>query len=257
MLGISKTELYSAPERRLTQQEIVKLQYLVQRCLRHEPTAYILQQCDFYGSRLYIDERVFIPRPETELLVEKAIQIAHHYRGNELTIVDVGTGSGAIAISLALALPEAKIYATDVSAPALEVAKINCQSYRVDGRISLLHGDLLKPLPQPVNMIVANLPYIKSAELRKLSPEIIDFEPVMALDGGEDGLDKVYQLLKQVVGKILPKGCILLEIGLGQEGKLTSWINMHLPQADTELFRDLGGVNRVVKIIMKEEKDAS
>jgi release factor glutamine methyltransferase len=185
--------------------------------------------------------------------VEKAIEFAQQCSpsGKQLTIADIGTGSGAIAISLALALPQAEIYATDISALALEVAEINCQRHKLDSQVELLHGDLLEPLPEPVDVIVANLPYIKDCELRTLSPEIINFEPMIALAGGEDGLDKIRQLLYHVLEKIRPKGCLLLEIGQDQDKVVTSLINSYLPQASVELIPDLSRINRVVKTALK------
>ncbi len=165
-LEISKTQLYTEPERLLTKTATNRLRYLVQRRLLHEPIAYILRCCEFYGIEFYIDHRALIPRPETELLLKEAIDFARHHLtpGTQLTIADIGTGSGAIAISLALALPQVKIYATDISASALEVANINRRRYKVDSQVELLQGNLLEPLPEPVDMIVANLPYIRNCE---------------------------------------------------------------------------------------------
>ena len=251
ILRASKTQLYTEAERALTSVEISSLHHLIQRRLLHEPTAYILQHCEFYGIDFYVDYRTFIPRPETELLVEKAIEFAHRHFPPEkqFTIADIGTGNGAIAISLALALPQAKFYATDISASALQVAEVNCRYHKLDSRVELLQGNLLEPLPQPVDIIVANLPYIKNCELQGLSPEIINFEPMVALAGGEDGLDKIRRLLEQVQGKINPGGCLLLEIGQEQGKTAPTLINSYFPKANIELSPDLGGIDRVVKII--------
>jgi release factor glutamine methyltransferase len=246
LLRISKTQLYAERERLLNSAEAKSLQQLIQRRLLHEPTAYILRHCEFYGIGFYVDYRTFIPRPETELLVEKAIEFAHQFWGRQFTIADIGTGCGAIAISLALAFPQARIYATDVSTSALEVAEINLRLHKVGCQVELLQGNLLEPLPRRVDMIVANLPYIKNWELETLSPEIINFEPVIALAGGEDGLDKMRQLLEQARGKINSGGCLLLEIGQGQGKAVSSLINSYFPQANIGLVTDLGGIDRVV-----------
>ncbi len=255
VLGMSKTQLYTGPERVLTSAETKQLWCLVQRRLDHEPTAYLLGHCEFYGIDFRIDCHTFIPRPETELLVEKAVELAHHisHPGKQITIADVGTGCGAIAISLALALPKAEIYATDISISALQVAGINCRRHGVNGQVELLQGNLLEPLPQPVDMIVANLPYIKDCEFKDLSPEIINFEPTMALAGGEDGLDKIKQILGQMPEKLNYEACFLLEIGQGQGGMVTSLIKSYFPQASIELISDLGGIERVVKVVLQEE----
>jgi release factor glutamine methyltransferase len=254
VLGISKTQLYAEPERALTSAETKHLRRLVQRRLDHEPTAYILGHCEFYGIDFCIDCHTFIPRPETELLVEQAVEFAHRISqpGKQITVADVGTGCGAIAVSLALALPQAKIYATDISAPALRLASMNCQHHRVNSQVELLPGNLLEPLPQLVDMIVANLPYIKDWEFRDLSPEIRKFEPTIALAGGEGGVDKIQQMLGQIPGKLNYGACFLLEIGQGQGEMVTSLIKSYFPRAIIELIPDLGGMERVVKVVLQE-----
>jgi release factor glutamine methyltransferase len=259
ILGISKTQLYIEPERSLTSVETEHLRRLVRRRLDHEPAAYILGHCEFYGIDFYIDCHTFIPRPETELLVEKAVELAQciSHQGKRITIADVGTGCGAIAISLALALPQAKIYATDISASALQVAEMNCRRHAVSSQVELWQGNLLEPLSQPVDMIVANLPYIKSCEFRDLSPEVRNFEPTTALAGGEDGLGKIQQILEQMPGKLNYGGCFLLEIGQGQGRMVTSLINSYFPQASMELISDLGGIERVVKVGLQVRKSVS
>lgn len=250
VLGMSKTQLYTEPAKDLTLAETEHLWRLVRRRLDHEPTAYVLGHCEFYGINFYIDCHTFIPRPETELLVEKTIELAHRVPrpGKQITIADIGTGCGAIAISLALALPQTKIYATDISSSALLVAEINCQRHGVNSQVELLQGNLLEPLPQPVDMIVANLPYIKDCEFKDLSSEIINFEPMIALAGGKDGLDKIQQMLEQMPGKLNYGACFLLEIGQGQGEMVTSLISSYFPQASIELISDLGGIERVVKV---------
>jgi len=254
VLGMSKTQLYTEPERVLTSAETRHLWRLVQRRLDHEPTAYILGHCEFCGIDFCIDPHTFIPRPETELLVEKAVELAHRisHRGKQITIADIGTGCGAIAISLALALPQAKIYATDISTSALRVAGMNCRRHGVNSQVELLQGNLLELLPQPVDMVVANLPYIKDCEFKDLSPEIRNFESTIALAGGEDGLDKIQQMLEQMPGKLNYEACFLLEIGQGQGEMVTSLIKSYSPQASIELIPDLGGIERVVKVILWE-----
>jgi release factor glutamine methyltransferase len=256
ILGMSKTQLYTEPERSLTSVEVEHLSHLIQRRLDHEPTAYILGHCEFYGIDFYVDYHTFIPRPETELLVGKAVELAQRisHHGEQITIADLGTGCGAIAISLALALPQAKIYATDVSASALQVAEVNCRRHGVNNQVQLLPGNLLEPLPQPVDMIVANLPYIKGCEFRDLSPEIINFEPTIALAGGKDGLDKIQKMLEQMPGKLSYGACFLLEIGQGQGEMVTSLIKSYFPQASIELIPDLGGIERVVKVVLEVRK---
>jgi release factor glutamine methyltransferase len=252
VLGISKAELHSEPQRVLSPAETRELQHLVARRLRHEPMAYILECCQFHGIDFYVDRDVLIPRPETELLVEEAIEFAHRDfpLGRQLTIADIGTGSGVIAVSLALALPHAVIYATDISASALRVARTNCLRHKVDGRITLLCGNLLEPLPKRVNIIVANLPYVRSCDLTTLSQEITGFEPTTALAGGEDGLGIMRCLLDQLPGRLYPGGSLLLEVGQGQAEAVRSLVNTNFPQANTRSIPDLSGIHRAVKVIL-------
>lgn len=250
-LKLSQTQLYTEFDRILTTAEMNRIRELVQHRLQHEPTAYILKQTEFYGIDFYIDQRVFIPRPETELLVEETLtSTSHCFQKSTITIADVGTGSGAIAVTLALALPQARIYAIDISDLALQVAAINCQRHKVAKQIKLLQGSLLEPLSEPVDIILANLPYIKDSELELLSPEIINFEATTALAGGEDGLDKIRTLLIQIPGKIRSKGCILIEIAQGQAQAITSLTKNYLPQSSIELIPDLSGIDRVAKICL-------
>jgi len=224
---------------------------LVERRIRREPTAYILRRCEFYGIELYVDPRVLIPRPETELLVETAVGLVERRLGKEqlCSIADVGTGSGAIAIALALHLPQARISATDVSADAVEVARVNIRQHGVEGRVELLVGDLLEPLSWPVDLIVANLPYVKDADIPQLMPEIRDFEPVAALAGGADGLDKVRILLAQAKDHLLPQGSMMLEIGLGQAEEAVSLAKRHFPESQVDLLKDFAGIERVLRIL--------
>ena len=257
VLGMSKTQLYTEPERSLTSAETEHLRHLVRRRLDHEPTAYILGQCEFYGIDFYIDGRALIPRPETELLVEEAVGLARRicHQWQQIAIADIGTGCGAIAVGLALALPRAKIYATDISPLALQVAAVNCRRHGVDERVELLLGNLLEPLPEAVDMVVANLPYVKDCEFKELSPEIRGHEPAMALAGGIYGLDRIREMLEQLQQKWdtpytgRPR-CFLLEIGLGQGEVVTSLIDSHFPQASIELVSDLSGIERAVKVVL-------
>jgi release factor glutamine methyltransferase len=248
---LSPVQIYTDSEQTLSQEQERNLQELVERRLRHEPTAYIINHREFYGIDFYIDSQVLIPRPETELLVDTALEFAKYRNtclASPLLIADIGTGCGAIAISLALNLHGSKVYATDISSSAIEVARLNCAYHKVTGQIALLQGNLLEPLTEPVDLVVANLPYIKSSELPDLSPEITEFEPRVSIDGGKSGLDYIHQLLEQVEGKINTKGCLLLEIGQDQDKEVSYLIRSRLKNVNFEFIPDLNGIKRVAKI---------
>ena len=245
-LKISRVQLYLDLSRELSPKQEGAFWRLVKRRLNGEPTAYITGHREFYGFDFYVAPGVLVPRPESELLVEKALNLAHHR--NISTIAEIGTGCGAIAISLALNLPEAKIYATDISAPALKVALFNCQKHGVANRICLLQGDMLDPLPEPVDLIVANLPYVRESELPPTGP--VSFEPILALNGGPEGLEKIHRLCQQAGSKLSPQGCLLLEIGQGQGKAVTSSLYSLFPSARIEVASDLSGIERVVSLCL-------
>jgi release factor glutamine methyltransferase len=241
-LRIGQVQLYQEPDRRLAPREEAGFWRLVERRLGGEPTAYITGRREFYGLSFSVDSSVLVPRPESELLVAEALQIA---RSRPVTrVAEIGTGCGAIAIILALSLPEARIYATDISAPALKVARLNCQNHGVADRICLLAGDMLDPLPVPVDLIVANLPYVPELEVSRLG--LADFEPLLALDGGRDGLEKIGRLCSGVGDRLRPGGFLLLEVGLGQGRAVTALLRRLFPSAGVEVTPDLAGIDRVV-----------
>ncbi|MFB0559222.1 MAG: peptide chain release factor N(5)-glutamine methyltransferase [Dehalococcoidales bacterium] len=244
-LKISRVQLYLDINHELNPEQEATFWHLIERRLSHEPTAYILGHREFYGLDFYVDPSVLIPRPESELLVETALKLAQTQPVS--TIAEVGTGCGAIAISLALNLPRAKIYATDISAPALKVALSNCQKHGVVDRICLLQGDMLDPLPEPVDLVVANLPYVKESDINAAG-----FEPPVALSGGSDGLEKIRQLCHQAGDKLRPEGCLLLEIGRGQERAITTYLRSLFPSAEIEVTPDLSGIDRVISLRLRQ-----
>ena len=249
LLGIDRARLYRRLEEELPPGDVHRLDQLLKRRLGHEPIAYIIGHREFFGNDFYVAPGVLIPRPESELLVEKALDfVSCRVPHCDPIIADIGTGCGAIAISLALLLPQARIYAIDISSRALEIAVTNCDRHQVRDRVHLLEGDLLDPLPEPVDIIIANLPYVKNAELSQLSAEIRLFEPLSALAGGEDGLDTVCQLLGQAGRKLRPGGLVLVEIAADQGQAVASWATNLFPGSKVELAQDLGGRDRVLGV---------
>ena len=245
-LGMTRTQLHVYTQSQLSPAELASYRQLIERRALREPVAYIIGHKEFYGLDLFVDSRVLIPRPETELFVEKAIEISQR----QSVVADVGTGSGAIAISLAVHLPQALVYATDASPGALEVAACNCRRHGVEDRVHLLQGHLLKPLPEPVDLIAANLPYVSEAELAQLPPEISHHEPREALNGGADGLDHIRCLLAQAEGHLKPGGVVLLEIGATQGEAVVALARCNFPAARVEIVRDYAGLDRVVIVRM-------
>jgi len=204
-LDTSRVQLYLDLHRELSPEHEEVFWKLIQRRLNGEPSAYITGHREFYGNKFYVNSSVLIPRPESELLVEKTIHLSRQI--NISTIAEIGTGCGAIAISLALSLPAVKLYATDISASALKVARFNAKTYAITDRLYLLEGDMLAPLPEPVDLIVANLPYVRESELP------LTGEPIQALNGGPDGLSKIYDFCGELSSKLCSGGSVLLEIG--------------------------------------------
>jgi release factor glutamine methyltransferase len=217
---------------------------LVERRCLGEPVAYLTGCKEFMGLDFKVVPSVLIPRPETELLVETALALLPPAP----LVIDVGTGSGAIAVSLASFLPESIVYATDCSGEALDVAGDNAVRHGVGARVRFYRGDLLEPLAGIVpvggaDLIAANLPYISSAELAGLPRSVRQFEPVLALDGGKDGLELYRRLIPTAAVLLKKGGLLLLEIGFDQAGDMlkllkTGWA--------ADIVKDLAGLDRLV-----------
>ena len=249
VLKTNKVELYLYPDLVLTSEQFEVFLMFTERRLNNEPVAYITGHKEFYGLDFEITASVLIPRPETEILVEHTIDALNSYHDSDFTIVDVGTGCGNIAISLAKHVPHIRIMATEISEAALNVAVRNSYKHGIADRVSFLPGNLLQPLSQPVHCIVANLPYIRTEEIQNLMPEVSFYEPRVALDGGENGLLYTDELLKQARSKLLNSGVTLIEIGHDQANAVKKLVEQYFPRAYTEVFSDLNGLDRVVKVI--------
>ena len=215
-----------------------------------EPSAYITGHREYYGLDFKVDPRALIPRPETELLVELALEFAakRTSRVESLNIADVGVGCGAIAIALAVNLSGARVVATDISPAALKLASENVSRHRVKDRITLLEGDLLQPVSGPIDILVSNPPYIPSSQVDILPREIRDHEPRVALDGGENGMVLIERLICQAKEKLGPGGAMFVEIGwdLGERAlarSLELW-----PESEVSITPDLAGLDRVLTL---------
>jgi release factor glutamine methyltransferase len=221
----------------------------IERRLTREPSPYLTGSKEFYSLNLHVTAGVLIPRPETETIVSETIRIIKKMGTSYPTkIADVGCGSGAISIALAVHSPRSVIYASDISQTALQVTAINSKRHGVEARINLLHGDLLYPLPEPVHIIAANLPYIISEEIPGLMPEVRLFEPRKALDGGHDGLDLIKALIEQSPSHLLPGGAIVLEIDPRQQSATYEIAKRDFPHAIIRSVKDMAGDERVMII---------
>jgi len=222
---------------------------LVARRAQHEPLQYILGYTEFYGLRFFCDRRAMIPRPETETLVEVARTVCAGLRPPEL-VVDVGTGAGVVGITLAVHNPSLRVEATDISAPALQLARTNVRYHHVAPRVTLAQGKGLEPVVNAgeaahIAVVVSNPPYVRSDEYARLQPEISHWEPRVALDGGPEGLDAYTTLLAQCAA--LPYlRTLCLEVGYDQADRVGEMVQATLDQATIEFVPDLSGVPRVV-----------
>lgn len=218
-LGFTRLDLYVQFDRPLTEKELAPFRDLVRRRARGEPVAYLVGEREFRSRAFAVNPAVLIPRPETELLVEVALEsLADTPAG---WAVDVGTGSGIIAVSLALEAPAHSVAAVDVSAAALAVARANARRHGVEGAVTWLQGDLLAPVVDagcfPLTAVVSNPPYVATRDWERLDPTVRDYEPRVALDGGKDGLRIIARLIAESAAHLAPGGFLALEIGAGQQ----------------------------------------
>lgn len=261
--GRDRSWLHAHPEAQLDGPDLASLGRWIERRATGEPIAYIRGFKEWLSLRVLTDQRALIPRPETELLAEAAIgEIAARLVDEDapdtpIAAWEVGTGSGAVAVALALrfrtslALGRLRLGATDLSPEALELAEENLVAHGVDGLVSLGCGDLLEPpvlpAPQQPDVILANLPYITSAEVAEGTGSL-RFEPHLALDGGPDGLDVVRRLVAQLPARLAAGGAALLEIGDGQLDGVRDMVSELAEPMDVAGLQDLAGIERVVRI---------
>jgi release factor glutamine methyltransferase len=245
VLGCSRIALYLEYERPLEEAELRTYRSLIQRRSRGEPTQYLIGSKEFYQRPFVVDSRVLIPRPETELLVDLALEKLP--KTQKARIADVGTGSGCIALSLALERPEAEIWATDISQEALSLAQENHRRLGSPPNVHWREGNLLEPLAQaaPFDMVVSNPPYLSFREMENLQREV-RFEPPLALDGGHDGMQALSEIIREAPRFLSPGGWLLLEVGEGQ-GEKTSQQLREAGYADILICRDWAGFHRLAQ----------
>lgn len=250
-LGIGRLDLYLQHDRPLEKNELYDFKVLIKRRIQNEPVAYITGEKGFYDSDFKVAKGVLIPRPDTETLVEQALGILEKSKvcGSRKHVLELGVGSGAIIVSLAKALPDHVYMANDISWDALDIAKINIKK-NLQTCVNLFSGSWLDAIrPKPIfDLIVSNPPYIPTQDIKKLAPEILKFEPSLALDGGPDGLDCYRKILEHAHLRLVPGGMLLLEIGFDQKKGLSQCFEHCAEYESIEFVQDLAGHDRVAKI---------
>ena len=249
-LKCRREDLVREPEQLLTGREQLIYEKAVSLRSQRRPLPYITGEAWFYGRPFKINRAVLIPRPETEMLVEAAREIC---RGESAPVLaDIGTGSGCLAVTLALEIPEAQVWATDLSGDALKLARKNIVRYALEERVTPLRGDLFAPLPPELRcaVIVSNPPYIPEAEISGLQPEVRDYEPRLALSGdgeatGLDGTALHRRLLLEAPPYLKPGGWLLLEVGMGQ-AQTVAEAAQEAGYVEVAIREDLAGIGRVV-----------
>ena len=232
-IGVQRARLAADPDGAVPPRAGRQFGAMIRRRLRREPVAYVLGRKGFRHIELGVDRRALIPRPETELLVEVALEL------RPASVLDVGTGSGAVALAIAAELPDCAVTATDASPEALELAAENAGRLGLGGRVRFLEGSV--PDGESFELTVANLPYVAEAEFPRLAPEIREWEPPEALLGGRDGLDAFRELLPQI-----GSGALALEVGAGQAAAVAGLMR-GAGFAEIGVRRDLAGIERVVR----------
>jgi release factor glutamine methyltransferase len=252
-LNVSREGLYVHLQDQIKEKEQGALERLIKRRIAGEPLQYILGHQEFWSIDLKVNPRVLIPRPETELLVEQALLILSE-KSLERTpsILEIGTGSGAMAISLAKEVRNIFLVATDISRDALMVAKENAKAAGVIGTIEFVNGSLFAPFylfreEERFDLILSNPPYVDHSEIQQLPREVRDYEPIIALDGGKDGLEIYRSLTTQAPFYLKKGGWLLLEVGESQGEKISEQIERSGFFLKPQLLPDLSGIGRVVK----------
>lgn len=243
-LGKRRIDLYLEFDRTLSEKELVPLREKVRRRVDGEPLQYLLGSWDFFGRAFRIDQRALIPRPETEILVEIALKVIRAQPSSRNRLLDIGTGSGVLAITLALECSSLSIVGSDVSPLALNLARENAEEQGLERRIEWIESDLLKSVTGPFDFLVANLPYIPTAELPKLASEV-QRDPQIALDGGPDGLSVIRRLVQDAPNVLTGGAFVILEVGFDQADRVADLMTAQKFR-DISVENDYQGVRRFV-----------
>ncbi len=258
VLGLKRIELYTQFSKIVGQERLLQLHELVKRAGAHEPIAYITGKKEFYSLEFEITKDCLIPRPETELLVERAIEFLRTRNGEQF-VCDLCTGSGCVAVAIARNFANCRIIATDISDAALAVAEKNVAKYGLMNRIKLLQGDLFEPViaglgPAKFDLIVCNPPYVSEPEYEKLAPNIKDFEPKSALAAGNDGLDIIKKIIADTGQHLKPTGTLMLEIGNEQGNTVRTLLETAGCFSDVNIERDYSNLDRLAIAVAQQSE---
>jgi release factor glutamine methyltransferase len=250
VLECSRIELYTGFDRIVDKPKLDLLHSLIKRCAQHEPVAYLIGRCEFYSLPIKVDSSCLIPRPETELLVEKAIDFLRRRQGTQ-NILELCTGSGCVAVAIAKNFADCRIIATDIRDEALAVAADNVTDHNLVDRVQLLCGDLFAPIIEGLDnarfdLIVCNPPYVSTAELKALDKNVRDYEPHAALHAGADGLDIYRRICEQVDPFLKPDAALILEIGYAQGPAVRRLLTETDAFANITIHKDHSNNDRVV-----------
>ena len=263
VLGLERIELYTQFDKPVAKEQLDKLHKLVKRAGENEPIAYLIGKTEFYSLELNITPDCLIPRPETELLAERAIEFLCKRTGKQF-VCDLCTGSGCIAVAIARNCPNSRIIATDISDAALNIAAKNVEKYQLEKQIKLLCGDLFEPvIPQldveklvlnsdwGFDLIVCNPPYVSAAEFEKLDKNIKDYEPKLALYAGDDGLD-IYRRITEKADQFLkPDAALMLEVGYNQGQTVRELLEQAGTFAEIKIEKDHHNNDRIISAVNK------
>lgn len=251
LLKVERIQLHMYPEKEVPQEMATEFWRCIEKRQQQMPIQYIVKKQEFMGLDFHVEEGILIPRGDTEILVEKAIKLyEENYGQNPVKVMDIGTGSGAIVVSLAKFIQNASLTAIDISPKALEVAKKNAATHKVDHKIRFLEGSLFSPIKgqdekEAYDFILSNPPYIPRAVVATLDSGVKDYEPHLALDGGTDGLDFYKAITREAKTYLKEGGYLLFEIGYDQGESVGQLLNDN-GFKDVEVLKDLAGLDRVV-----------
>ena len=245
VLEKNKEYLITHSEENIDDKNYNKFVSLIRRHQSGEPISYITGIKEFFGLEFIVNKNVLIPRPETEHIVEKIIELANRdFKNKNISIIDIGTGSGNIAVSLGVHIENSVITAVDISTEALKVADMNIKKHRLEDKIKIFQSDLLSDVDDKFDVIVANLPYIGTKENNYIAYEVENFEPHVALFGGNNGLELYEKLFAQIQKQKCLNCCFLGEIGFSQKENLEKLIKKYFPEKKYRVFQDLAGFDR-------------